>query len=187
MIKKMLLILGLAGCFAFAAGAAEPLPEKSIYHFKQVWKNQYGKKVALDSLRGRVRVVAMIYTQCKGACPLIVNTLKRIEKKLPADDFNKTGFVLFSMDPKRDSSKVLKKFSKTFQLQKERWQLLTSDENNVQELAAALDFSFKESPNGMFVHQNTIFVLDSEGVLVGQYANLDEAVEGVVEELSRLF
>lgn len=95
--------------------------------------------------------------------------------------------VLFSMDPKRDSPKVLKKFSKTFQLQKERWQLLTSDENNVQELAAALDFSFKESTNGMFVHQNTVFILDSDGVLVGQYMNLDEAVDGVEKELSRLF
>lgn len=186
MIKRIFLIASLACCFAFVSKAAELLPEKSLYHFKQTWKNQYGKKVSLEDLRGRVRIVAMIYTQCKGACPLIVNTLKRVEAKLSTGDLDKTGFVLFSMDPKRDSPKVLRKFAKAFKLKKERWQLLTSDESNVQELAAALDFSFKESSNGMFVHQNTIFVFDSNGVLAGQYANLDEAVDGVAKASSRL-
>ncbi len=179
--------VGIALFFVLAGSAfAGDLPEKSIYHFKQEWLNQNGKKKQLESLRGQTRVLAMIYTHCNGACPLIVNAMKKIEKQLPPSVAQKTGFVLFSMDPKRDSPKKLKSFAKAHRLDKKRWQLYTSNESHVQELATALDFNFKAAPNGMFLHQNTIFILDPDGVVVHQYPNLDEAVSGTVKALTQI-
>lgn len=186
MPKTIIIFCGIVWLGLSSSVFADDLPEKSIYQFEQEWENQNGKRQSLESLKGKARILAMIYTSCSGACPLIVNTLKRIENKLSPDNLKKTGFVLVSMDPKRDSPKVLKRFAKAHGINKKNWVLLTSDKNNTQEIATALDFNFKEGTNGMFIHQNTIFVLDSKGVLINQYPNLDEAVAGVEKALSQI-
>ncbi len=186
MLKTIILFCGIVWLGAISTVLADELPEKSIYQFKQEWKNQNGKKQSLESLRGKVRIVAIIYTSCSGACPLIVNTLKKIERNMSSTDIEEIGFVLFSMDPKRDTPKVLKSFAKAHGIKKKNWVLLTSDKNNAQELATVLDFNFKEGANGMFIHQNTIFILDSNGQMIAQYPNLDEAVEGAQKTLARV-
>lgn len=181
-ILGAIIILLATGGGSFAAD----FPEKSLYQLKQEWTNQNGKKQALESLQGKVWVAAMIYTHCSSACPLIVESIKKIERQLPPEKAGKIGFVLFSMDPKRDTPKSLKAFAKAHALGKENWLLLTSNKNTVQELSAALDFNFKETQNGMFLHQNTLFILDAKGVVIHQYPNLDEAVAGAVKTLSSM-
>ncbi len=183
-MKNIILLSGLIFLGITGRAFAADFPEKSLYQLKQEWTRQDGKKQTLESLQGKVWVAAMIYTHCSSACPLIVESIKKIERQLPPEKSGKVGFVLFSMDPKRDTPKSLKDFAKAHALGKENWLLLTSNKNTVQELSAALDFNFKEAANGMFIHQNTIFILDAEGVVIHQYPNLDEAVSEAAKALS---
>ncbi len=185
-MKKSIFTLMLIFVSMATSVNAADLPEKSLYHFKQKWRNQAGKKVSLESLRGEPQVLTMIYTHCSGTCPLIVETLKKIEKKFSEISTKKIGFVLISMDPERDSPKELKAFAKAHSIKNKNWTLLTSDESSTREFAAALDFTYKKSPNGMFIHQNTIFVLDRDGVLAQQYPDLNDAESEIVKELSLL-
>lgn len=182
-MKKIFLLAGI--CFIANAGTvfSAEIPDNSLYQFKQDWINQHGKKQSLESLRGKARVFAMVYTRCTSACPLIVQAMKKIEQQLPPEAAEKVGFVLFSMDPKRDTPESLRGFIRTHGIEKDNWLVLTSNEDNVQELTAAIAFNFKEAEGGVFIHQNTISVLDAEGVLAHQYPNLEEAVSQVVKAL----
>lgn len=184
---KIMSLIGIMTLVFSSFGWSEPdFPEKSIYHLKQEWRDAGRKKVALDSLQGKIQVVTFIYTHCKATCPLIVQAFKKIEKQLSQEQQKQISFTLFSMDPERDTPKVLKSFTRAHQIKKTHWRLLTSNQDQVRELAAALDFTFKKSEGGMFLHQNTLFLLDERGVVIEQYPNLNEAPAEVVKELSRL-
>lgn len=183
-MKKSLLTAAFFLLAAVMPVLSAELPDNSLYQFGQEWTNQYGEKQSLESLQGKVRIFAMVYTRCTSACPLIVQAMKKIEQQLPPEAAGKIGFVLFSMDPKRDTPESLRDFVRTHGIGKDNWLLLTSNQDNVQELTAAIAFNFKEAADGVFIHQNTISVLDAKGVLVHQYPNLEDAVSEAVKGLS---
>ena len=63
-----------------AAGTASP---HSIYHVDSTWTTESGQRIRLDALRGTIRVLAMVYTSCEYACPLLVEIMKRMAISLP--------------------------------------------------------------------------------------------------------
>lgn len=163
---------------------AKNFPGKSIYNLKETWSSQSGETQSLDSLQGKVQVLAMIYTHCESACPMIVEYMKKIEHQLPSKDQNKVGFVLFSIDSKKDDSKSLRAFAKAHGLNLNSWSLYSSKSETVRELAAALGFSFKEQPDGNFAHQNMISVLDEEGIIVKQNTDLNVDASEILKVIS---
>ena len=55
----------------------DTVSENSIYQLESVWKNETGKKMMLNELKGKKQIMAMVFTSCTYACPLIVNDMKR--------------------------------------------------------------------------------------------------------------
>ena len=51
----------------------------SIYNMDSEWRSQANEKLTLGKLRGKVVVMAMVYTHCEFACPRIVADMQRIE------------------------------------------------------------------------------------------------------------
>jgi protein SCO1/2 len=181
----------LAAAVALAVGAhslstrARELADASIYRLGDPWTNQDGKETPLKALSGKTQVVAMIYTRCKYACPLIVQKMRAIEDRLPKGNRN-VGFALFSIDPEKDTPATLRAFAKAHHLNPKRWQLFTSNADAVRNLAVALHFNFKRDEAGGFAHQDVITVLDADGVMLKQARDMNQAVNAltpVVEEI----
>ncbi|HKJ02348.1 MAG TPA: SCO family protein, partial [Longimicrobiales bacterium] len=108
----------------------------SLYVLDQSWTDQSGNLVHLTDLAGRPRVVAMAYTSCAYACPRIIAEMKQIEAALAdADPERVPGFVLFSIDPARDTPGRLAEFADQAGLDPTRWTLLTAPEDQVLELS----------------------------------------------------
>ena len=84
------------------AGDGE-LPGHSLYHLEGEWWDQNGEHRPLESLGGRVQLVTMVYTNCAFACPRIVGEMKRLESAFAERYGDDVGFVLFSLDPERDT------------------------------------------------------------------------------------
>jgi protein SCO1/2 len=137
----------------------------SVYNLSSTWSDQDGARVPLGALRGRPQVVAMIYTHCQYVCPLIVNDMQRIERKLPAALRGKVGFALFSFDPERDSVAALKAYAAKRGLDGRRWRLYTGAPDDVLELAAVLGVRYRKEPNGEFSHSIIVTLLDREGIV----------------------
>lgn len=159
---------------------------ESLYQLSSMWTNQNGKDIELQSLRGKPRVVAMIFTHCTFACPRITADMQAIEAQLPTHLQGKVGFVLFSIDPERDTPKALVSFAKKMNLDTSRWTLLRSDEDNVQEMAAVLGVKYKKESNGDFSHSNLITVLNQEGEIAYRQEGLNQEPQGAVDALATI-
>ncbi len=168
------------------AVAAE-LPGLSLYHLESEWWDQIGGRRSLASLEGRVQVVSMVYTHCAYSCPRILADLKRIESELGEAAGDRVGYVLFSIDPERDTPERLAEFAGDVRLDPDRWSVLASDDRHTLELAAILGVRFvRESPTD-FAHTNMVAVLNPRGEIVhrqlgvGDVGETIAAIQGLLE------
>lgn len=157
--------------------------ENSVYQLESKWETEIGKKIMLRDLKGKKQIMAMVFTSCTYACPLIVNDMKKIESQIKRNDVN---FLLISIDPKRDTPEVLMQYAKNNKLDMKRWRLLTGDENSISELAAVLGFKYKKEPDGSFSHSNIINVLNEAGEVAYQHFGLNQDVQDVLDELKKI-
>jgi len=156
--------------------AAPPgqVPTESIYNLDSAWRDQDGRRAALDTLRGTPRVVAMIYTSCQYVCPLIVDEMQQVERALSAGERAQVGFALFSFDPERDSVGALKAYAAKRSLDESRWRLYTGAADDVLDLAAVLGMRIRMEPDGEFSHSTIVTVLDREGLIRYQMLGLGQ-------------
>ena len=161
--------------------AAEPLPpccrpalamgkptDHSLYLLDSTWTSDVGRQIKLGALRGRPQIVAMFFSHCEYACPILVGELKAIEGKLPAEVLSKVDILLVSIDSKRDTPAELATFRAMRQLTRERWTLLRGEADDVRELAALLGVNYAEDSRGQFAHSNLITLLNAEGEIAFQ-------------------
>lgn len=166
--------------------ASDEPTDESIYNVSSIWKNRYGHKIALDSLRGKVQVVAMVYTHCEYACPRILADMNRIQDRLSKEELNATNFVIISIDPERDTPERLRNFAAENDLSDEHWTLLNGEQGDILELAALLGVKYKRISETDFTHSNMITVLNSQGEVVHQRKKLGDDPIAIVEAIHNL-
>lgn len=151
--------------------SGKSIHEASVYDLPGTWTDQNNDQASLESLKGKVQVVAMIFTHCGYACPRTIDNMKAIASRLPANEKDKVGFVLISFDPDRDSPQQLKAYAIAKQLDN-HWTLLHGSEDQIRELSLLLDLQYDQQPDGNFSHSNAITVLDKQGVIVKRLEGL---------------
>ncbi|MFI5172126.1 MAG: SCO family protein [Chitinophagales bacterium] len=149
------------------------LPDMSIYNLSGEWLTQDSSTIKLESYRGDIVVVALMYASCKAACPKIISDMINIEKNIKPEELQKVKFILISIDPQNDTPLVLKKTATEYQMDLTRWTLITGTESNVRDIAAVLSFKYKKSTPTDFVHSNIISVLDMDGALAYQQSGIE--------------
>lgn len=149
---------------ARASAPLPPLPGRSVYQLGQTWTDENGRPLALESLRGQTVVLALFFTNCEYACPVLTHDMAAIRSRLPPETAARTRFVLCSMDPARDTPEALRGY-RARQGLGPGWTLLRGEETEVRELALVLGVKYKRDTRGQFSHGNAIFVLDRDGVV----------------------
>ena len=148
--------------------------DQSLYLLDSTWTSDVGRQIKLGALRGRPQIVALFFTRCEYACPILVGELKAIEGKLPPEVLGKVDFLLVSIDSKRDTPAELAAFREKRQLARERWTLLRGGADDVRELAALLGVNYAEDSRGQFAHTNLISLLNADGEIAFQHAGLKQ-------------
>ncbi|MCA1801802.1 MAG: SCO family protein [Rhodothermaceae bacterium] len=164
----------------------EPADE-SIYHVSSTWKDQHGHSVDFDVLRGKVQVLAMVYTYCEFACPRILADMKRIEKDLTEETRQYTNFVIVSIDPQRDTPERLLEFAVANNLSSDSWTLLNGSDGDILEIAALLGVRYKRISDTDFTHSNMISVLNREGEIVHQRKQLYDDQADIIRAIENEF
>lgn len=164
--------------------------EMSVYNLNSRWATQEGDSITLPSLKGKIRVIAMIYTSCDYACPRIIADLKRIEENLGSFKKEDIGITLITLDPERDTPENLKEFAGKNKLNPDQWLFLTGEENSIMELAALLNVRYRKELSMDNAHSNIISVLNKEGELIHQQEGLgvdpEETVTAITELLKKI-
>jgi protein SCO1/2 len=160
--------------------------DRSLYQLESKWISDVGRTIKLGHLRGRPQIVAMFFSHCEYACPILVGQLKKLEAAMPQELKSNVDFLLVSFDSKRDTPKALADYRAKIRLSPERWTLLTGGAEDVRELAALLGINYQRDSRGQFSHSNLITVLNAEGEIVFQQTGLDTATDQLLSELNKL-
>ena len=161
-----------APCCRVALDAVPPT-DQSLYLLDSKWTSDRGKTIPLGVLRGRPQVVAMFFTHCEYACPILVNDLKKLEARLPAEVRAGVDFLLVSFDSKRDTVEALAAYREKEKLGLKNWTLLRGEADDVRELAALLGINYALDSRGQFAHSNLITILNSDGEVAFQHQGLN--------------
>lgn len=169
-----------------AAVPYDPLSAgRSIYQSPEKWTDAHNRPVKLSDLKGKVQVVAMIFTHCGYACPRLVQDIKAIADSLPAAAQREVGFVLVSLDPERDDPAQLERFMLQEGLD-DRWELLHGSPDQVRELSMLLNVKYQKLPDGNFAHSNAIFILDKAGDVVQSMDGLEPQTDVAIGMINHL-
>lgn len=145
-----------------------------------------------DDFMGKPMITAYIYTSCRTICPAITANMKKISQQIP--DNEQVQFVLISFDPKRDTPSRLRDYRKKFQLDPQKFTLLTGDSSSVYSLMDEIGINTNVIPADstgkdmgyMFTHTNQINLFDSQGRIRGEYGGSMVPPKNVIEDLNKL-
>ena len=161
------------------------ITDKSIYQIETEWTSDFGKKMKLDRLRGKPQVIAMFFTSCEFACPVLVHDVRRIEAALPENLRTNVGFVLVTFDVQRDTVETLHAYREKLKLDSDRWLLLRGESEDIFELSALLGVKFKKDQRGQFAHSNIITILNPNGEIIHQQIGLNQDPAASVKALEQ--
>jgi protein SCO1/2 len=157
----------------------------SVYQFPGRWTDAHNRSLELKELKGKVQVVAMIFTHCGYACPRIVQDMKAIQDSLPGAVKEDVGYVLVSFDTERDDPAQLNRFTVQQGLD-QRWVLLHGNPGQVRELSMLLNVRYQKQMDGNFNHSNSIFILDKKGEVRQSLDGLDPQTGIAVNTIHQL-
>jgi len=96
-----------------------------------------------DLVKDRHVTINMVYTSCKLTCPLITANLVRVQQLL-AERVGRDLFMYsITIDPKRDTPKVLKRFASAHGVGK-GWRFLTGRPDEIELLRRKLGFTWAD-------------------------------------------
>jgi protein SCO1 len=124
-----------------------------------------GKSFDLATLRGKVVVVSFVYTTCTGVCPVTTQALSRVRRALRDAKLWGTSveFVSITLDPKRDTPRVLDEYARVFDVSEPEWHFLTGAPVQVAAVIAAWGMWVKGDRTGALDHPSRIFLIDPRG------------------------
>lgn len=149
-----------------AAPAA--LPADSVYQLPLRLTDQTGRSYDWSTRRGKPQLVSMFYTSCQYICPLIVESGKAMEKHLTPAQQRNLGILLLSMDPERDTPKVLQAVVDKRRLDTARWTLASPPPGQVRALAGVLGIRYRQLADGEFNHTSALVLLDANGRILAR-------------------
>jgi cytochrome oxidase Cu insertion factor (SCO1/SenC/PrrC family) len=142
-----LLLLSVVALFvvlpAKSSVAANPAPTKSItksdidrarnYFTDTELTTHEGVKVRFysDVLDGRIVMINVMYTNCKGSCPLLTQKLSQVSRELGDLYGQSIHFVSISNDAERDTPEVLAEFARKQNVNLDGWTFLTGPKQDV--------------------------------------------------------
>ena len=141
--------------------------------------DQEGRPFDENLLHGRAWVADFIFTSCAGTCPAMSEKMALLQKRLPAEVL----LVSFSVDPKRDTPRVLSEYARRYGAQPGRWLFLTATTNSL-ETDETLLYRFVQygfglnavdggGPEEPIIHSVRFVLVDRDGAIHGYYDSTD--------------
>jgi len=184
-----MIVRGLLQAFLASAVMLAPVSHAadrsaSLYQMHEKLLSQDGKAIDLDVYRGQPVLVTMFYGSCPATCPLIIDTLRAVERKLDEPQRKALRVLLVSLDAEHDTPKALRQVADTRRVDTSRWTLAHADAAAVRRIAAALSIQYRQLPDGQFSHATLITALDAEGKILAQSEELGQADPDLVRAVS---
>ena len=128
----------------------------------------------------------MFYGSCPMACPLLIDTMRTVERTASPAQREQMRFLLISIDPDRDTVANLSALAASRKLDTNRWTLTRTDATSVRKIAAVLGIQYRRLPDGGYNHSSIVTVLTPDGEIAFQSSVLGSADPELIAALQRL-
>ena len=124
-----------------------------------------GELVRLSDLRGRVVLVAFVYTSCTTTCPILGQQMATLQKRVKDDKLLRGRVMLVSVtvDPSRDTSAVLANYASALGADPAAWKFLRESPDAVAPVLSAYDEWTKPMADGELDHPARVHLIDANG------------------------
>ncbi len=191
--KRLPAILFIAAALMTGCNSSSPKVINDMSDASYQLVNQDSARVSFPAdFEGQPIIAAYIYTSCQSVCPAISANMKKVSQKIPSD--RQVQFVLISFDPKRDTPSRLRDYRKKFQLDPQKFTLLTGDSTTVSSLMDEIGIRTKMIPadstdpdmDYMFNHTNQLNLFDSQGRIRGDYGGSMTPPKLIIKDFKKL-
>jgi protein SCO1 len=136
--------------------------------------NQFGKKVSLGDLKGKIIVLDFFFTRCPTICPRLAKAMKRLQNSFTHND-SIVQFVSITVDPLHDSVTQLRTWAEKYSVNPDSWWLLTGNRDSIYHFAInEIKANIADvQVDTAFVHTENFFLLDKERIVRGWYNGFD--------------
>ena len=161
--------------------------------------NQDGVKVTERDLQGKVAVVEYIFTTCKGICPRMSGSLKKVYNEFKSEpDFM---ILAHTVEPETDSVARLKFYADSMKIDTKKWVLVTGRKDSLYNSARS-SYLLDDPKNNLekiedqFIHTQFFALVDKKGQVRGgvydalkedEMKKLSTDIKGLLKENSNGF
>lgn len=135
-----------------------------------VFINQDGRQIDENDLKGKVTVVEFFFTTCKGICPKMNTSLKKLYSQYKDEqDFM---ILAHTVEPEKDSVARLKFYADSMKIDTKKWVLVTGRKDSLYKAARA-SYLLDDPANNVekledqFIHTQFLALVDKAGKVRG--------------------
>ncbi len=124
-----------------------------------------GKRTRLSDYRGRVVVVAFIFTSCPGVCPLISKQMAALQTGLKRERLfgAEAGMLSITVDPVTDTPDVLSEYAANYGADSKGWKFLYDQPDKMKTVYRAYDEWTSKTGKGALDHPARVYLIDANG------------------------
>jgi len=139
-----------------ASSDADCLPAVSLV-------DQNGNRVSLASFKGKPVLIDFVYTSCPGPCSVLTSKLVSVAQDLGPRLGKQVQMISITLDPERDSPKVLKEYAWRLGANRPGWLFLTGTPQEIDQVLAPYKVRRMKEADGSVTHMETLFLLGPDG------------------------
>lgn len=149
--------------------------------------DSFGRPFNIRQTLGRPLIINLVYSSCRSACPLIVETLDDAVDAAEGALRGTPGFSVMTIgfDTSADTPARMRAFASSHGVGGPNWHFLSTDQATIDRLARAVGFTFFRVPQG-FDHLSQITLVDKAGTIYRQIYGEDFDPPLLVEPLKDL-
>ena len=132
--------------------------------------NQNQKTITNQSYHDKVYIVEFFFTTCPSICPIMNQNMVKIQDHFFGNP--NLGIASLTIDPIKDTPKVLKEYAIQYKITNPNWNLLTGNKETIYKFAnSGFNLYVGENPEvgGGFEHSGFFALVDKEGNIRSRY------------------
>ncbi|MDY0404930.1 SCO family protein [Virgibacillus sp. 179-BFC.A HS] len=178
----LVIVLLLAAC---SGSKIETNMSRDIQPF--TFTTQDNKTLSNKDLEGKWWIADMIFTNCTSVCLPMTANMTKLQKQAKRANLD-VQFVSFSVDPKRDTPEVLKKYAEQYGIDFSNWSFLTGyDFDTIKKISIKSFQAPVVKPaedSDQYTHGTSFYLVNPDGEVVKRYSGLKkDDMNQVMEDL----
>lgn len=170
----------------------EALPVLGTVNTDFTLTTQWGDKLSLKDLQGKVWVAYFFFSSCPSICPIMNKNMTAVQEAIR--EMPDVVIVGFTVDPDTDKPEVLRRYGENFGVQKGKWYYLTGDKRVIYRVARqSFKLAAEPAPNVQpgsthdFIHSEKFVLVDRQGRIRAYYTGTDKtSVQQLIEDIPRV-